>query len=283
MEHHAHHQHVSEDEAGLAEILDLDAEVLRPLLAEVTALLEGLAGDRPPRRILDLGCGTGAGSLALLQRFGRAEVVAVDASASFLDHLREKARELGLSDRVHTVEANLDGGWPPFGTVDLVWASASLHHLADPDRGLREIFAALRPGGLLAVLELDSLPRFLPEDLGFGPPGFEERCRAALAERNQHNVPHLGADWGPRLSQAGFTIKAERVLDFELAPPIPAAAERYAEATLRRGGAHLRGGLSPEDQEVLDALLDENSPRHVLRRTDLTVRTTRKAWVAERP
>ncbi|MEO3782624.1 class I SAM-dependent methyltransferase [Actinocorallia sp. B10E7] len=283
MAHHTHHHHASDDETGMAELLDLDAEVLHPLLTEMTALLEELAGDTPPRRILDLGSGTGAGTLALLQRFGEAEAVAVDASESMLLRLHEKARELGLADRIHTVQADLDDEWPPLDTVDLVWASASLHHLADPDRGLREIFAALRPGGLLAVLELDSFPRFLPEDLGFGRPGFEERCHAALAEQRGHDLPDLGSDWGPRLSRAGFAVKVERVFDVELTPPLPAAAGRYAEATLRRGGARLRGLLSPDDQAVLDALLDEGGPHHVLRRTDLTVRATRTAWVAGRP
>ncbi|WP_344450024.1 class I SAM-dependent methyltransferase [Actinocorallia aurantiaca] len=283
MEHHAHHQHGPDDEAGLAEMLDLDAEVLRPLLTETTALLEELAGDRPPRRILDLGSGTGAGTFALLQRFPEAESVAVDASATMLHRLQEKAHELGPADRAHTVQADLDGEWPPLGTFDLVWASASLHHLTDPDRGLGEVFSVLRPGGLLAVLELDSLPGFLPYDLGFGRPGFEERCRAVLAERTGHDVPHLGADWGPHLSRAGFAVKVERVFDFELAPPLPPAAGRYAEATLRRGRAHLYDRLDPDDQAVLDALLEEGGPHHVLRRSDLTVRTTRKAWVAERP
>src|SRR3954466_5081725 len=60
---HAHHQH---GDGGEAEILDLDAEVLAEHTASITAWLP-LQTD--PRHIVDLGCGTGAGTFALLDRF----------------------------------------------------------------------------------------------------------------------------------------------------------------------------------------------------------------------
>src|ERR1035437_8261020 len=156
-----------------------------------------MTADLPSRRILDLGSGTGTGAFALLQRFEGTEVIALDISAQLLSRLRDKARVLGVADRVRTVQADLDAGWPAVDTVDLVWASSSLHHLADPDRVLIEVFAALRPGGLLAVIEMGSFPRFLPDDLGFGHPGVEARCHAVLAERRADDMPHLGSDWGP--------------------------------------------------------------------------------------
>ena len=112
---------------------------------------------------MDLGCGTGAGALALAQRFGGADVTAVDVSASMLGRLQAKARERGLAGRIRTLQADLDAGWPAVGLVDLVWASNSLHHVEDPDQVLAGAFAALRPGGLLAVAEMDSFPRFLPD------------------------------------------------------------------------------------------------------------------------
>ncbi|WP_067832203.1 class I SAM-dependent methyltransferase [Actinomadura kijaniata] len=279
---HAHHGHGPADDSGLAEMLDLDAEVLHPLLAETTGRLAESAGDRPPRRILDLGSGTGAGTVALLRRFPDAEVIAVDAATSMLERLRHKAQDLGMADRVTTVQADLDDAWPPVGTVDLVWASASVHHLADPVRVLREVFAALRPGGLLAVLELDAFPRFLPDDLGLGRSGLEARCHAALAERREQQGPRLDIDWGPYLTEAGFALEDRRVLSFEQASPPPAAG-RYARALLRKFRSHLDDRLAPDDLATLDALLDDEGPHSVLRRTDLTVRATRTVWTAARP
>jgi ubiquinone/menaquinone biosynthesis C-methylase UbiE len=63
-----------------------------------------------------------------------------------------------------------------------VWAASSLHEVADPDRVLSNVYAALHAGGLLVVVEMDDLPRFLPDDVGLGRPGLEARCHAALAQ-----------------------------------------------------------------------------------------------------
>jgi SAM-dependent methyltransferase len=281
--HHDHHQHdaAAEDgEAALAELVDLDAEVLHSYLSEVIAWVCELAADMPRRRILDLGTGTGTGALALAQRFEGAEVIAVDVSAPMLDRLRAKARELGVDSQIRAVQADLDAGWPTTGPVDLVWAASSLHHMADPDRVLAGVFAALPAGGLLAVAEMASLPRFLPDEVGRG---LEARCHAALAEGLAHEVPHLGADWGPRLRKAGFAVEAERVFAIDLEPPLPAAAGRYAQASLLRLRSGLDGQLSAADLATLGTLLDGHGPGSVLRRDDLTVRTTRTVWVARRP
>jgi SAM-dependent methyltransferase len=282
---HCQHEHGADgpDAAELAAVLDLDAEVLHEHLSELTGWLEGLAQDAPVRRILDLGSGTGTGGFALLRRFPQAEVTAVDASPELLDHLRARARALGVDDRVRTVQVDLDTAWPDFGAVDLAWSSAALHHLADPDRALRAAFAALRPGGLLAVVELDGFPLFLPDDLGLGRPGLESRCRAALADRHAAALPQLGADWGPYLTRAGFTVQAERTFSVRLNPPLPAATGRYAQTLLRRMRTALDGRISADDASVLDVLIDDEGPGSVLHRPDLTVRTQRTAWVARRP
>jgi SAM-dependent methyltransferase len=280
--HHHPHAHGTDDEAALAELLDLDADVLHAHLSDVITWVHELTGDKP-RRILDLGSGTGTGALALVRHFASADVIAVDQSKRLLHHLETKARGLGVADRIHTVQANLDDAWPSVGTVDLVWASASLHHLADPGRVLSEVFAALHPGGLLAVLELDSFPRFLPADIGLGRPGLEDRCHAAMASERAERLPHLGSDWGPRLTAAGFIIEAERSVTIELTAPLPAATGRYAQASLRRLRSGLDGRLSPDDLATLDTLITSDGPDGVLRRDDLTVRAARRVWLAQRP
>jgi SAM-dependent methyltransferase len=284
--HHHHHQHQpgsETDETAMAELLDLDAEVLHSYLSEVIDWVHELAAGLPRRRILDLGSGTGTGAVALVQRFAGADVIALDISAQMLDRLRERARDLGVTDRIRTVQADLDAAWPAIDTVDLVWASNSLHHMTDPDRVLTEVFAAIRPGGLLAVAEMDRFPRFLPDDLGLGCPGLEARCHAALAEGRVAELPHLGSDWGSRLNKAGFTIEAERTFAIDLTAPLPPAAGRYAEASLRRIRSGLDSRMSADDLATLDTLIDSDGPGSVRRRDDLTVRTARTVWVARRP
>ncbi|MFI5930673.1 class I SAM-dependent methyltransferase [Actinoplanes sp. NPDC051494] len=280
---HGHHSHGHHDHAEdtYAEMLDLDAEVLHEYHAGLQDLLHQLSGD--PRRILDVGSGTGTGTLALARSFPAAEILALDVSEDLLTRLVANVRAQGIGDRVHPVRADLDAGWPTLEPVDLAWASASMHHLADPGRVVADVLATLRPGGLFAIVEMSGFPRFLPDDLGFGRPGLEARMQALVAEQRAHDMPHMGDDWGIRLTRAGFTVEAERHVPIELtAPPRPATG-RYAQAALRR----LRGGLAdrldPADLATLDDLTTAGGPRAILDRDDLTVRTDRSVWIGRRP
>jgi SAM-dependent methyltransferase len=172
---------------GQAEILDLDAAVL----AEHTAsIIEWLPVRASPRRIVDLGCGTGAGTFALLARLPEAHVTAVDSSIEHLHRLHEKACRTGVADHVRTVHADLDAAWPDLGRPELVWAAASLHHMADPERILRRIHDTLAPGGLFALVELAGFPRFLPGDAPQDRPGLEERLHSVSDRHHAARIPH---------------------------------------------------------------------------------------------
>ncbi|MEV6757552.1 class I SAM-dependent methyltransferase [Streptomyces sp. NPDC051214] len=276
--HGADHSHHAPDSDSQAEILDLDAEALAEHIASITAWLPV---EQTPRHIVDLGCGTGAGTFALLARFPEAQVTAVDASADHLHRLGAKAEELGTADRVRTVAADLDADWPDLGRPELVWASASMHHMADPDRALRMAHDLLAPGGLFAVVELAGFPRFLPADAPADRPGLEERCHAALDHQAAEHVPHRGADWGPKLAAAGFSVEAERTISVHVDGSRSPAVGRYALSSLKR----LRAGaqaLTAEDRASLDHLLDTDGPLSVLRRGDLALRTERTVWAARR-
>ncbi|XVQ89470.1 class I SAM-dependent methyltransferase [Microbispora siamensis] len=275
-----HGGHQMDGDSGQAEILDLDAEVLAEHIASIAAWLP-LKSE--PRQIVDLGCGTGAGTFALLDRFPDAHITAVDTSAGHLQLLREKACARGVQDRVRTVQADLDGAdWPDLGTPDLVWASASMHHMAQPERALRSVHALLAPGGLFAVVELDGFPRFLPSDAPETSPGLEERAHAATDSFHAEHVPHRGADWGPMLTAAGFTVEDERTITVNIEGSRSEAIGRYAHGSLQRIRGVAAPALGPQDLAALDELLDTNSPHSILRRDDLAVRTERTVWAARR-
>lgn len=280
--HEHRHPQAADDQA---EILDLDARVLT---RHTDAVIEWLPVQTAPREIVDLGCGTGAGTFALLARFPQARVTAVDSSVEHLQRLREKARAAGLEERVRTVRADLDqADWPDLGTPDLVWASASLHHMAEPDRTLREVRDLLAPGGLFAVVELSGFPRFLPADAPEERPGLEDRCHAASESRHAGHLPHRGADWGPKLTAAGFALEGERTITTQIRG---AGAEGagddtvgvYALSALRRIRHGVADTLPPEDLASLDRLLDTEGPHSILLRDDLAVRTERTVWAARR-
>ncbi len=147
---------------GWRAAFELDALVFGDLLDEAVAVAVEHAPD-PTRTVLDLGAGTGTGTRALARAFPDAEVVAVDADAAMLDRLRARLAGTGLAECVRTVEADLDAGWPPVGVADVVWASASLHHVADPARVLHDVHDALAPGGLLVVVEMTATSPVLPD------------------------------------------------------------------------------------------------------------------------
>ncbi|OPG13415.1 trans-aconitate 2-methyltransferase [Microbispora sp. GKU 823] len=278
---HLHTGHDHQHGAGSQEeILDLDAEVLAEHLR---AIIEWLPLATGPSHIVDVGCGTGAGTFALLDRFPEARVTAVDTSPEHLRRLREKACARDMDDRVHIVQADLDDAdWPDLGTPDLVWASASMHHMADPERVIRNIHDLLAPGGLFTVVELAGFPRFLPADAPEDRPGLEERCHAATDHLHAEHLPHRGADWGPMLTAAGFALEGERTITVHIEGSRSEAIGRYALSALQRIRGAAAQALSPEDLAALDRLLDTGSPHSILRRGDLAVRTERTVWAARR-
>jgi trans-aconitate methyltransferase len=87
----------------------------------------------PPRRVLELGVGTGETTRRLLERYPEAEITGLDAQPEMVF----KARELGIEVRLARMEDPLpDGPW------DLVISVLTVHHL-DED-GKRDLFRRVR-------------------------------------------------------------------------------------------------------------------------------------------
>ena len=262
----------------MADLLDLDAEVLSDYHREVAEWVSASLTQRA--RVIDVGAGTGTGTLALARQLPDAELIALDADEQMLKRLQEKARAAGLAGRIRTVHANLDQAWPDgLKAADLAWAANSLHHMGDPARAVAQIYQVLRPGGLLAVTELESFPRFLPD-----PPGaaLEERIHAAMARGRDEAGLHMHEDWPARFADAGFAVEAERRFVIELQPPpgspMAASVTRYAMVTLCRARHGLEDKLSAGDIAELDALASALPARD-----DLTVRTRRTVWLVRKP
>ncbi|MFF2251463.1 MULTISPECIES: class I SAM-dependent methyltransferase [unclassified Streptomyces] len=272
------HEH---EQDGLAELLDLDAELFAPYIEASMRSIAEAAGD-DVKRIVDLGAGSGTGTFALLKQFPSARVTAVDSSAHMLEQLTRTAAAKNLDSRVHALEADAGTSLPGVADADLVWASASMHHMNDPMATLGIVFEALRPGGFLAIAELDGMPRFLADDAVPQRPGLERRCREALTTLHDEEVPHMGADWGALLASAGFTLEEERAESLELRPQPGGSAGLYAHGTLSRIRGALAGRIDPADLEALDTLVN-GGPADVRRRDDLVVRSTRELWIARRP
>jgi SAM-dependent methyltransferase len=283
---HARHQHAHRHpgaaEDDYTDLLDLDAEVLRDHWSAALDWVQSMAAGAARTRLLDLGAGTGTGAIGLARRFPDAEVIALDVSPASLAKIAGKAAQAGLAARVRPVEADLDAGWPDLGILDLTWASASLHHMADPARVLRDARSATRPGGLIAVSEFAEQLLFLPGDLGFGRPGFEGRITDVLGHAYSEEMPTLGSQWAPRLTDSGWTVVAEQDFRIDQDPPAHPSATRYARAWFARLSDGLADRLDPDDQATLAALLDSRDPRSLVNRRDLHIRGGRTITIGRR-
>ncbi|MCH9714724.1 MAG: class I SAM-dependent methyltransferase [Cyanobacteria bacterium] len=108
-------------------------------------------GGTRPWRILDAGCGTGVSTDYLCHLNPTASVLAVDISAGALELARERTRRSGALQQVRQLRIEqrslLDlTGEEPFDYINSVGV---LHHLDQPEQGLRALADRLRPGGLL--------------------------------------------------------------------------------------------------------------------------------------
>jgi demethylmenaquinone methyltransferase / 2-methoxy-6-polyprenyl-1,4-benzoquinol methylase len=114
--------------------------------------LVSLVSHRKGEQALDLCCGTGdvARMLAAGPTDGACEVVGLD----FTEEMLEIARKITPAGTPVSYRQGDALALPfPDASCDIVTCAYGLRNLADLDRGLREAFRVLRPGGRLASLE----------------------------------------------------------------------------------------------------------------------------------
>lgn len=98
-------------------------------------------------RVLDLGCGTGASTAALVTAAPDVEIVAVDASPGMLERARRK-RWPSRVRFVHSRAEEVDEG-----RFDAVFAAYLVRNLPDPDPVLQRVRELMSPGGRLVLHE----------------------------------------------------------------------------------------------------------------------------------
>jgi len=179
----------------------------------------------PGERVLDLGCGAGH-FLPLIRRLG-GHPLGVELSERALARSRERDPEA----ETHLLAA--DGSIPlGHGTVDLVWCSEVIEHVADVGLLLSEVRRVLRPGGRLLLTTpfhgrvkgaLLALTRF---DAHFDPLGQHLRFFTTTSLRR--------------------TLEAARleVVEVSAAGGVPLLRETLVARALRPGAQSLRSAPS---------------------------------------
>ncbi|HLV59453.1 MAG TPA: class I SAM-dependent methyltransferase [Natronosporangium sp.] len=160
-----------------------DYERLQAALVEATTT-------RSPRRMLELGTGSGETARRLLAAHPDARLVGVDAS----DRMLAAARRVLPADRVELRVGRLEDPLPD-GPFDLVFSALAVHHLDGPGKAdlFRRVRRVVADGGAFVLADL-VVPR-RPEDVVTPVDGV-------------YDTPSSVADQLTWLSQAGFDARA---------------------------------------------------------------------------
>ena len=166
--------------------------VLAEAVAELTALL-------PPQRrrfdsVLEVGCGSGLAFDLLGEALEIGRIVGIDQDAGSI----ESARARGACTPIEVRVGDLHDLELPSASMDLVFCHQTLHHVRAQQRGLREMWRVLRPGGILLLAE--SCRRFV----------YSLAVRALF--RHPMDAQHSPAEYVDLVRKAGFQVEDEDVL-----------------------------------------------------------------------
>jgi ubiquinone/menaquinone biosynthesis C-methylase UbiE len=194
----------------------------------------------PYERVLDVGCGTGVGSLAMAQRFPSVRrITAVDPSEGMLEEFRAKLDGAPAVD-VALQQADADSMDVPDGAFDAAIMTMSFHWFPRKSEATARIARALAPGGIFAAV--------LPGE------GVDEEFRQLLAQVEPPHMAFLGSfQAAPRslrqmegyLEGAGLEI-----LDMWIERRLRrSTVDAYLER-MRVVAGHLGQGMAAEDLEA---------------------------------
>jgi demethylmenaquinone methyltransferase/2-methoxy-6-polyprenyl-1,4-benzoquinol methylase len=166
----------------------------------------------PGRRVLDLGCGTGALSLRAAAR--GALVKGIDVNSQMLEMAHQRAQKAGLGDLVEFVEmgiAELDG--EESEAYDAVTSALCFSELTEDEQSyaLRESRRLLKPGGLLLLAD-EVVPRTPWKRL------LNATVRlplALLAYLWTQTTTHAVRDLPGKVTRAGFVVESTTSTNLE--------------------------------------------------------------------
>ena len=174
----------------------------------VSLLLWPTRQPAPNRKILIAGCGTSQAAIHAM-REPDARIAAIDISEASLSHTRELQRKYGLRNLdLHRLAIEDVGS---LGEVfDEIVCTGVLHHLPDPDLGLRSLRAALAQDGAMHIMVYATYGRA-------GVYMMQEYCRLLGVRANDEELRALGATIGALSPDHPIAAAASRAKDFRQA------------------------------------------------------------------
>lgn len=111
-------------------------------------------------KILDIGCGTGRLTIPLAEQVGpEGEVVAIDIQSGMLRRAQEKAKVLNLSN-IKFLQIRMGEDKLEKNQSDRALLVTVLGEIQHREVALKEIYDALKPGGILSITEIVFDPHF---------------------------------------------------------------------------------------------------------------------------
>ena len=114
-------------------------------------------------KIADIGCGSGAQTITLAQNI-EGHITAVDLFPEFLDKLNVRSEELGIQERIKTIEKSMED--LPFDNeeFDIVWSEGAIYNMGF-EAGIKKWKNYLKPGGYLGVSEITWITNSRPKEV----------------------------------------------------------------------------------------------------------------------
>lgn len=253
----------------------------RACAGELRALVAALP-IRPGDLVLDVACGDGAYTVWLAERVGGdGRVLGVDLNARYLSLARERARRCDVGHRIELVRG--DARALPFddASFDAVWCAHSLQSLPDPDGVLCEMRRVVRPGGLVAVLENDSLHYLM---LPLAPELELAVQEAQLEGARTHRARNLyiGRRLRGVLSRGGLEQTRVKTFSIDHQAPLDRDERAFLGDYLRELGERTREYLDPSSRRALESAITPDSDDYLLDRADFfTTHLEILAWGRE--
>lgn len=136
-----------------------DRENRRDLRGEFDDVVRAL-GLRTGQTVADIGAGSGYYTMRLSPLLGpEGRVIAQDVMPKYLDQLRRRTRKAGLTN-VSFVRGTHSDPRLPAGAVDVALMIHMYHEIAQPYALLARLRASLKPGGRVAIVDLEREPAF---------------------------------------------------------------------------------------------------------------------------
>lgn len=109
-----------------------------------------------PRHILDIATGTGDFAILAARMLTPEKLIGADISEGMMDIGRQKVKRARLAQIISFEKEDCLQLSYPENSFDAVTAAFGIRNFPDLDRGLKEIFRVLKPGGHLSIVELTS-------------------------------------------------------------------------------------------------------------------------------